>query len=79
MITSRRKLYKLTFLIIYMITEIIAVAFACYVFVGILLWVIPFETTAGYTSCGLEDYNIWFIFFWLPACFNERLQEAISK
>ena len=53
--------------------------FLSYVFIGFLLWVIPFDTGVGYANCGFEDYNILFIFFWLPASFNERIQEVISK
>jgi len=53
--------------------------FFCYQFVGFLLWIIPFDTGVGYYGCGFENYSFWFIFFWLPMIFSERLQEALSK
>ncbi len=62
-----------------MIIISLAIIFICYVLIGLLMWIIPFDTTAGYVICGFEDYNLMFIFFWLPALFSERLREAISR
>ena len=61
-----------------MILEILAMIFLGYLFVGGLLWVIPFDC-GGYTRCGFEDYNIFFIAFWLIAPFNENVMRFIEK
>ena len=62
-----------------MILFIIDMIILSYLFIGLLLWIIPSNSNAGYYSCGFEDYNFLFIFFWLPMLFSEKIQEVISK
>lgn len=62
-----------------MILEIILIVMLSYIFIGLLLWIIPFNSGAGYSSCGFEDYNILFIVFWLLAPFNKNIKGLISK
>lgn len=53
-----------------MIIEIMAIVMASYLFVGLLLWVIPHDM-GRYAACGFEYYNILFIFFWALMLLDE--------
>lgn len=53
--------------------------FLSYTFMGFLLWVIPYDTGAGYADVGFANYNILFIFFWLFLLFTDKLDVVVSK
>ena len=61
-----------------MILLILDIIILCYIGLGFGFWIVPCECN-GYYACGFENYNFLFIFFWLPAMFNEKILKVISK
>lgn len=62
-----------------MIIESICILLLYYLFFGILLYIIPLNTSGGYTVCAFEDYNILFIPFWLPLLFSDKMLWLTEK
>ena len=48
-----------------------------YLFIGFLLWILPFDSGAGYVDVAASDTSFLFIFLWLPAIFSKTINDLL--
>ncbi|MCH7534197.1 MAG: hypothetical protein IH948_00325 [Bacteroidetes bacterium] len=57
--------------------EILAGISILYVLFGFALWIIPFDSGAGYTDVMASDTSPLFILLWGLAIFSEKIREGL--